>query len=245
MLEGNDRLGGRLFTLDDLPGRPDAGGIQVGAGYRRFHEIADRLGVKRYVPQPSSDGSLYHIRGESLTTVQWPNASVNRLAFEERQTPSDALFFRYLVNLPKLENVSDWMLPDNPAGFISIRDFRPNKAPLQRRCASSRSNLNSNSIETLSALHMARSLAIFRKSSGPTQHVEGGSQRMTDAMANALHGDVILNSKVIAIEDGAMAWKSACLTGANLARAMLSIRSRLPPCRMSRSRQNCPPLSAI
>lgn len=32
IVEGEKRVGGRLHTLDDLPGRPEAGGIQVGTG---------------------------------------------------------------------------------------------------------------------------------------------------------------------------------------------------------------------
>ena len=43
LIEGSGRVGGRLHTLDDLPGSPDAGGIQIGAGYKRFHAIADEL----------------------------------------------------------------------------------------------------------------------------------------------------------------------------------------------------------
>ena len=34
IVEGERRVGGRLHTLDDLPGTPDAGGIQVGSGYK-------------------------------------------------------------------------------------------------------------------------------------------------------------------------------------------------------------------
>lgn len=36
--------GGRLHTLDDLPGRPEAGAIQIGQGYRRMEAIATQLG---------------------------------------------------------------------------------------------------------------------------------------------------------------------------------------------------------
>lgn len=35
VIEAERRIGGRLHTLHDLPGAPEAGGIQVGAGYTR------------------------------------------------------------------------------------------------------------------------------------------------------------------------------------------------------------------
>ena len=45
IVEGEHRVGGRLHTLDDLPGKPDAGGIQVGSGYKLLRAIADDLKV--------------------------------------------------------------------------------------------------------------------------------------------------------------------------------------------------------
>lgn len=62
-------------------------------------------------------------------------------------------------------------------------------------------NLNGSSIDRQSALHMARVLAIFGSSNGPSQFVKGGSQRMTDAMAGALKSDIITDAPVAVIED--------------------------------------------
>lgn len=45
VVEAERRIGGRLHTLDDMPGRPEAGGIQIGQGYRILRGIAARLGV--------------------------------------------------------------------------------------------------------------------------------------------------------------------------------------------------------
>ncbi|GIX19082.1 MAG: hypothetical protein KatS3mg120_0758 [Erythrobacter sp.] len=45
VIEAAQRIGGRLHTLDHLPGRPEAGGIQIGQNYRLLRAIAARLGV--------------------------------------------------------------------------------------------------------------------------------------------------------------------------------------------------------
>ena len=45
VLEGRDRVGGRVFTLDDLPGYPEGGGNGIGAGYARLLDTAKQLGV--------------------------------------------------------------------------------------------------------------------------------------------------------------------------------------------------------
>jgi len=202
ILEGNNRTGGRLHTLDGLPGKPDAGGIQVGAGYTRFHAIADRLGVERYIPATSPRGSLYNISGQSLTAEQWPRSLRNILASAEKSINPDGLFFSYLAGLPKLENAGDWTTAEAQGLDISLREFLTAQGASAEALRLMGANLNGNSLDEQSALHMARSLAIFRAGgASPTRYVRGGSQRMTDAMTNNIKSEIILNSKVVAIED--------------------------------------------
>ena len=45
VLEASSRIGGRMWTLDDLPGRPEAGGEQVGQTYARIRYAAEPTGV--------------------------------------------------------------------------------------------------------------------------------------------------------------------------------------------------------
>lgn len=201
LLEGAAHAGGRLHTLDDLPGQPEAGGIQIGASYKRFHNIADRLGVERYVPPPSPRGSLYHIDGIPLTAKQWSTALQNKLAAPEKATLPDRLFFSYLNNLPKFENIADWMKPEAQAIDIALSQYLREQGASEEALRLINANLNGNSIDQQSALHMARSLAMFRASSGPVRYVRGGSQRMTDAMAASLRSELLLNSPVMAIKD--------------------------------------------
>ena len=202
LLEGNSRTGGRLHTLDDLPGKPDAGGIQVGAGYNRFHAIADRLDVERYVPPPSPRGSLYNIGGQSLTADQWPTSPRNILASTEKSINPDGLFFSYLAEMPKIANVGDWTTAEAQRLDISLREYLSAQGASAEALRLMEANLNGNSLDEQSALHMARSLAIFRAGgAGPTRYVRGGSQRMTDAMTNALRSDISLDSNVIAIAE--------------------------------------------
>lgn len=201
LLEGADHTGGRLHTLDDLPGKPDAGGIQIGASYKRFHAIADRLNVERYVPPPSARGSLYHIDGHSMTARQWADAPQNKLSAQEKSILPDRLFFSYLKNLPKFENIADWMQPQSSAIDMALSQYLRAQGASNEALRLINANLNGNDIDQQSALHMARTLAIFRAGGSPTRYVRGGSQRMTDAMAGSLRSEILLNSPVAAIED--------------------------------------------
>ena len=46
VLEGNDRIGGRLHTIERKGLRFEVGGVQVGAGYDRVHAHARRVGIE-------------------------------------------------------------------------------------------------------------------------------------------------------------------------------------------------------
>jgi monoamine oxidase len=46
VLEGRNRPGGRLYTFDDVPGTPEAGGSGIGRGYARLIFTAEKLGIK-------------------------------------------------------------------------------------------------------------------------------------------------------------------------------------------------------
>lgn len=201
LLEANSRPGGRLYTLDDMPVPTDAGGVQIGSSYRRFHAIADRLGVERYVPPSSRRGSLYRIGGASLTPVTWPTSDQNNLAEIEKSRTPERLLFSYLSALPKFKKVSEWMTAEAQSIDIPLKDYLIQQGASEEALRLININLNGYSLESLSALHLARTLAGFRQGNGPTKFVRNGSQRMTDAMASDLRSDLILNSNVTAIED--------------------------------------------
>jgi len=54
VLEASARVGGRMLTLDDVPGQPEGGGQQVGQTYARIRKTARDLGlgIVPYPPRP-------------------------------------------------------------------------------------------------------------------------------------------------------------------------------------------------
>ena len=206
LIEGNNRIGGRVHTLDRLPGAPDAGGIQVGASYQRFNSIADRLKVERYLPAPSKPGNLYSIGGASFLKEAWAAHPQNRLAPAEKTVEPDALFFSMLRKLPKLANVEDWMA-GGMAIDMSLADWLRQNGASDEAIRLMDSNLNGRTLAELSTLHMQRTLAAYgvaaQVNPGPTKYVRGGSQRMTDAMMAELRSDIMMNAPVKAISEQA------------------------------------------
>jgi monoamine oxidase len=199
IIEGNKRVGGRLHTLTDLPGKPEAGGIQVGSGYRRLRAIADDLKVALN-PSTETRGALFHIDGKTIAAAAWENASQNKLNPQERAILPSALGAHYNAKLPQLVDPSGWLL----GGYDT-----PYSQALQALGASDQArsliaaNLNGNGLESLSKLHIMRSSAIFRAGLGPVLMISGGSERLTQAMAARLKSPVRLGQIVTGIAEEA------------------------------------------
>ena len=94
VLEADNRVGGRMRTLDSLPGRPEAGGQQVGQSYARIRSTAIDLGLNVVPPKPggSRDKTMVS-NGRAFDAREWMDAPENPFpeAFK-RATPDTALF---------------------------------------------------------------------------------------------------------------------------------------------------------
>ena len=206
VIEADERVGGRLYTLDDMPGRPEAGGIQIGAGYTRLHAIADELGVALSsdngtgAGRVQTPGNLYSIGGETNTVSEWSESAANRLVGDERSIEPATLLRRYARDLPALAKPEDWLTAP-PDLDISVAQTLRDAGASEEARRLIEANFNGNSLASMSQLHLARSFAIFRSQPGPISTVVGGSQRLPEAMSGALSGTVRFNEAVRAIVD--------------------------------------------
>lgn len=197
VLEGSGRIGGRLHTLDDLPGRPEAGGVQVGSGYARLIAHAERLGVPLVGGGDEPRDALYRINSVTSTAAEWSTSMGNRLEGAERAVVPAALNSFYARRLPALASPDAWRDPASIAALDRpYAEFLRGLGASYEAMRLINANLNGDDVTTLSALHIARTAAIFRSQPGPVRLIGGGSQRLPEAMAAALSGDVRPNSAV-------------------------------------------------
>ncbi|MBV6424873.1 MAG: Flavin-dependent L-tryptophan oxidase RebO [Steroidobacteraceae bacterium] len=205
VVEGARRIGGRAHTLDDLPGHPDAGGIQVGSNYTRLITIAQRLGVALKPGGEFDRSALHVVRGETVAEADWPTSPANQLVGRERQLSPMALGLVLGTRLGSLPDTAAWM---TEAG----RQFDiPYGAALKAAGASDEAirlisaNMGSGDINAVSALNSVRSAAFFQ-SAGPgatLSVIDGGSQRLPEAMAAALKSEIRLGQLVTGIDESA------------------------------------------
>ena len=202
VLEAAPYVGGRMRTLDGLPGRPEAGGQQVGQSYARIRSTAIDLGLNIVPPKPggSRDKTLV-LNGRVFDARDWVNAPEN--AFPDpfkRATPDSALFMAAAGENPLIDQYA-WRevsseFDISAASFLADKGFDAASLELCNIA------LNANALSSYSMLNLWRTLTLFSldTSSGPSEEIEGGSQRLPEAMAASLgDGGVRLNTPVSAI----------------------------------------------
>ncbi len=206
VLEASDRIGGRMWTLNDLPGQPEAGGQQVGNSYARIRSTAIDLGLKIVPPAPggSRDKAMV-LNGKTFDAREWATQSENPFpeAFK-RATPDIALFMAAAGENPLIDQYA-WRevgseLDISADAFLSQQGFDEASRALCNIA------LNANELSTYSMLNVWRSLTLFQLDSdgGPSEEIQGGSQRLPEAMAASLaDGSVRTASKVSAIQASA------------------------------------------
>ncbi len=130
----------------------------------------------------------------------------NKLTEAEKKITPDASFFNKMRALPPLSEPIDWMKPESQKLDISVREFLQSQGASDEAMRIINTNINGTSIDSLSALHVAKTFAIYRQgASAQIKYVRGGTQRVTDAMASALSSEILLNSPVAGIaEEGDM-----------------------------------------
>ncbi len=202
LIEGAGRIGGRLHTLDDLPGRPDAGGIQVGSGYRIARDAADDLKIGLTASGNEPRTALYRINGATVTEASWKDSPANRTTGRERDVSPAGLASLYAREMPGFPTVHDWLANDAERYDISYGSWLASKGISAEAERLIRANFNGNGLGTISLAHMMRSAAIFRAGAGPVFTINGGSQRLPEAMAGALKSPLRMNSAVVGIREG-------------------------------------------
>ena len=202
VLEAATEIGGRMRTLDQLPGRPEAGGQQVGQSYARIRSTAINLGLNVVPPAPggSRDKTMV-FNGRAFDAREWASAPGNPFpeAFK-RATPDTALFMAAARENPLVDQYA-WR--EVGAEFdLSAADYLASNGFNAEALTLCDIALNANDLSTYSMLNLWRTLTLFTldSSSGPSEEIEGGSQRLPEAMAASLAAEAVrLGDSVAAI----------------------------------------------
>ncbi|MSO96724.1 MAG: FAD-dependent oxidoreductase [Rhodospirillaceae bacterium] len=227
VLEANSRVGGRAFTADHLPGRPELGASQIGPDYARVLDMCTRINVKLGPGSNINAPFAFHVGGRLIKKEEWKAAPENKTAGEERGVLPAALFSFYLRKHMPLKAAEDWLEPAAapfdvaPGPWLKSKGISDEALRLMDYGISP--DVWNTSLLTLMQ-EEARGMTIFGSSSDASkdrfaqyaetsQHVEGGTSRLPEAMAKHLNGAVLTNKIVAEIAMTSKDVTVRCLDG--------------------------------
>ena len=133
VIEGRSRIGGRLETLAEVPGRPEAGGSVLGRSYARMRSMAERAGAELATPamghgpktgpckschaqgkvpdRRGGPGQLIAWRGRLILEGDWIDA-LPGLSERERGVTPDRLMATYVQTANPLPDAEAWTRPE-------------------------------------------------------------------------------------------------------------------------------------
>jgi monoamine oxidase len=127
LLEGRrDRVGGRVYSLFNLPGHPEVGGNSIATGYGRMIAAAAKYGVEIVNVAPrvlGKGGQELYLDGVHVPLADWPRHPRNPFADSMREVPPwawpNAMFTKYMP----FRDLESWSDPKYSKYDISVHDF--------------------------------------------------------------------------------------------------------------------------
>ena len=211
VIEARDRVGGRVWTLDHVPGRPEAGGAEITPGYARMHSMVARLGgLSRSSWLNWQGGQSYFSDftmfedGQLFSPDAWKASAANRFDEQERarfgRSGPFNIAMSYLPQPNPLTELDSWL--DERMANLDVpldrylRELGVSDEALRFMSAESFDNLQSTS-----ALFYLR-LARWFQAMGDVTDLElfdEGTSRVPEGMAGLLKREVRLRTPVNAL----------------------------------------------
>lgn len=222
VIEGRNRIGGRVLSLSDIPGNPEAGGNGIGAGYGRVIDAAERFGapLNNILPRtPFILNRKLWLEGKMIDDKAWPDHPRNVFEGQFKQMMPWVFVPLFIIQNMPLDSYEDWYDPKTAHLDVPLHDWFMSKGVTEEQINLA-FNINSdfgNSSYDVSALMLmfVYSWGTMQRSIQPraTYAAKGGNQRIPEAMAAALKNEVHLGKKVVGINSDGMGGEAYCADG--------------------------------
>ena len=213
VVEAKDRVGGRCYTMTDLPGRPEAGGGSVGAMYARFLDWCDRFGIKRTGEvgggRPEVFSTVYNVRGQNILRKDWAAHALNPFQGDDKKITPDGFRFQMLDRYKTFEDLESWAEPKLTKDDVALYDLFKARGHSDAAIALGlggnpgygHTPFDLSSVHMFHVWNFAKSQAL----GGSPQFwdIEGGNQSLPKAMAKSLKGDLFLKTPIAAVRSDA------------------------------------------
>ena len=221
VLEGRQRVGGRVMTLLDLPGTPEMGFNSMADGYGRGIDAAQRAGLELI-----EVGSRYRIGppprlwlgGKPMTRDEWARFPGNPFPDSLKMLMPGEIVGKLVADHNPLKDWTAWNDPANAGLDVSLYEFLKAQglSDAAIHLANDVSPYYGTNAWDISALMLEFNDGFIRAmaAAGPRSlAVKGGNIHLPQGMARLLKGDVLLGREVIAIETNASGGTVHCRDG--------------------------------
>lgn len=205
VLEGSDRVGGRCWTVSDVPGYPEFGASQIASAYARVVGHCRDLGIELAAPgaflpdHVQVPGIAISLGGQPAAVGPWSSSPQNSLTGAEREVLPVQLISHYVAKVNPLKELDDWLKPE-----FSEFDKLPLDECLRQQGASEEALRLADAFSLAHTLSDMSTLEVMRKEvgykwyaeQGPYYHIAKGAGALTDAMAASLNDPVELRRAV-------------------------------------------------
>jgi len=222
VIEGRDRIGGRVLSLTNIPGNPEAGGTGIGTGYGRVVDAAEKFGVKLNNIIDRAPLILHRnlfLEGKMIPTSEWPDHPRNVLPMPFKEMMPWVFVPLYIIQNMPLESYEDWYDPKSAPLDISLHDWFLSKGITEEQinlCYNINSDFG-NSSHAVSALMLmfVYSWGMMQRAIEPkgTLAAEGGNQQIPIKMAAGLKNELHLGQKVVGISSSNGLAEAHCADG--------------------------------
>lgn len=215
VLEAQNRVGGRVYSLTGMNGAQELGGQSIGIGYARMVAATDDLGLKRYNPGASNEvlrrrGTTMVYQGETFTNRDsWARSALNSFTGDHReQFPWERL--RALIGqLNPVENAEDWLDSRYHPYDISLAETL-RKQGLDDSQIHLLTDINttygdggdaiSAMMHFYNAAWIKRQFAFIEPGTTPVFQIAGGNQKIPIGMSQNLKQEVRFRFKLQAVD---------------------------------------------
>lgn len=201
VVEGRTRIGGRVFTIDEVDGKPEAGASQIGPLHARVRSAIDQLGLKMYRPNPPWERLSMAIGDTVIRADQWKDSPLNKLAANERRMFPWQLERHYMSVQSPLTSLESWLTPEMARFDIPLLDYLKTVGASDEAIRMIALGNYAEDLRQISALGQLRYLNFLRTAykEGTFDYLTGGMMRLPEAMAAALKNPPRMGKTVVEI----------------------------------------------
>ncbi len=260
VIEGRDRIGGRMLSHRDVPGNPESGGTSFAPGYARLVSACDSYGVDLVDLTPIVpfffQRDLY-LGPERVPAKAWPTHPRNPFPEPLKKVPPWALLGAAAGPKNPLTTHDAWLDPANAKLDIPLHDWLKSlgwsddviHVAYDINPGWGNSAAEVSALMVLCALKFQQIQQDLAQGKAMAYTARGGNQAIPEAMGRALKTPVDFNRNVVAISADARSAEVRCQDGSryradhiicSIPTAVLrniSIEPALPPARAQAVRQ--------